>query len=278
MKLAVCAFDLFFPVIESILTSGHEICSAWTFECDNVYNFNRQCIALATKHRYPITVGPIRGVDLHLLQEQGVEALICAGYSYRVPVYEAPALRCVNVHGSLLPHGRGPWPQPWQILRFPEAAGVTLHEMTMRWDSGKTILRDPIIVSPTETLETLTCKVQLVARNLVLRMLSDFDSHWARAEPLDASAGSYWKKPTETERTLDWNASVEEIDRLVRSFGRFTTNASFDNREWIVRKASLWKENHSIPPGSVLLRNANDVLIAVKDGYCCLTDFEEWHD
>jgi hypothetical protein len=60
----------------------------------------------------------------------------------REPVLSIPRRGALNVHPSLLPDYRGPWPEFWQVSNGDTAAaGVTIHVATDRLDCGDIVLQ-----------------------------------------------------------------------------------------------------------------------------------------
>ena len=53
---------------------------------------------------------------------------------------------CLNFHGSLLPDYSGPHAINWQILRGETKSGVTLHELTNKFDAGKIVFQNSFTI------------------------------------------------------------------------------------------------------------------------------------
>ncbi len=101
--------------------------------------------------------------------------------------------------------------------------------------------------------------------------MNNFDDYWKNARP--QTEGSYWKMPTWDERTINWNMSIKEIDKIIRAFGNFNSFATFDGKDWLVQSAICRKEEHSYTPGTIVERNGEEVVIAVKDGFVRITNY-----
>ncbi|HYM50087.1 MAG TPA: formyltransferase family protein [Candidatus Limnocylindrales bacterium] len=121
----------------------------------------------------------------------------------------------INVHPSLLPRHRGPEPIYWAIRNGDATAGITLHWTVPRIDAGPILAQEAVPMRKAETAGTL-------ARRLVEAGLPALDRTLDRLERGDLPGrqpaledGSYEPPVRETE--LDWDASFEEIDRLVRA-------------------------------------------------------------
>jgi methionyl-tRNA formyltransferase len=276
MKIAYCGYDFFFECLKTIDSAGHSVISIFTNECDNHrYVFNTEVQKFASSRGIPFTDRKIDASDLKHLQEIGCDLLISAAYPYRIPIETAPNLAAVNLHPTLLPVGRGPWPLPHIILKELKTSGVTMHLLKPQFDAGPVVVQKSFAVDERENLETLSCKVKLAALEVMRTFLADPASLMARG--IDQSSlgmAEYWPRPTNEERTLDWNMPVRSIDRIARAFGKFNSFATFDDAEWIVDDVSVWEASSIEPPGTVVLRTPGEVVVAAKNGYVCIRVFE----
>lgn len=272
LKIAYFGYDFFVDCLEMILSNGHTVSALYTFECDNEnYNFNIGIQKIGRQHNIPITFAQPDHAMLHDLETQGVELIISAGYPHKLPVSDT--IRGINIHPTLLPRGRSAWPLPWTILLGDKMSGISIHKLTNDWDAGDILHQTPFNIIANETLESLSCKSAVAAVECLKVVLSDFDAAWDSAIPQDSEQASYWGMPTEQDRTINLDQTVDVIDRVVRAFGNFESFITFDNRKWLVQGATTWKEPHSHKPGTVLTHNNKSALLAAKDGYVCLTHF-----
>jgi methionyl-tRNA formyltransferase len=271
MKIAYFGYDFFFACMEELVSQGHEIYKVFTFPCDNKYNFNARVIALAEKVGAEMkTDRPTKG-DIERLAQEGCELIVSAGYQYKIPVLSESMPYAINIHPTLLPEGRGPWPLPWIVLKGLKESGVTVHKLSERMDEGDILLQKKFDVTDRDDLETISCKSQMAAVDLIRKLMADFENHWKNARP--QSGGSYWPMPTLEEQTIDWNKGVDNILRQSRAFGKFDVCTKFDGKEWVVQDVSAWKEDHAFEPGTVVHRASRETVIAAKDGFVCLRFF-----
>lgn len=283
MKIAYFGNDYFIDCLEKMIESDHDVVKIFVSTCDNIYNFNLRIKALAEERNIEIQEVKVSTVDLRKLSEQGCELIVVAGYKYLLPILENNMICAINIHPALLPEGRGPWPTPWFILKNLKRAGLTIHKIDKDFDSGDILSQQSFNISEREDQETLTCKFQILAPKLLDDVVRNLDELWNNARPQGMNF-SYWDMPELSDRTIDWNSSVNDIDRIVRAFGKFDSCAIFDEKEWIVQDASVWEEVHTFKPGTVAHRSEREVVIAAKDGFVCLKyfkidpDFEELSD
>ncbi len=257
-----------------MLKEEHRIVRLFTYgDCDNKrYNFNHRAIRLVESKKTTITTSKVVRDDMEQLKSEGCELIISAGYPYRIPVLDG-TIRGINIHPTLLPEGKGPWPLPWVILKGLTKSGVTIHKLTNELDSGDILSQAQFDITPFDNLESISCKVQMLAAKLLCEIMKDFEYYWSNAIA-QKGGGSYWKMPADSDRTLHWTDNIEDIFRTARAFGKFDSFAVFEGKEWIVQDLTVWKENHNHQCGSVVHKTNGEVVIAAKNGFVCLRIFE----
>lgn len=265
MRVAYLGYDFFLSALKAALSNGHELCAIFTFETDDNFNFNVETRRLATDLGVPATTKRFTPEDACALVGQ-VDALLVMGYPHKVPIIEQ--LRAVNLHPTLLPEGRGPFPIPWLILRNPAAAGLTFHKVTAEWDSGDILNQVSVPIHPSETLLSLCAKMQMRAQPFVSETLENFDRLWAAAAP-PVGRGSYWRA-SPGDWTLDWSAGVAAILLQVRAFGQLEAVAWLYGEEWLITDADGWLEAHDHQPGIVVHDFGLGKVVATTDGYVLL--------
>ena len=272
LKIAYFGYDFFVDCLDMILSKGYTVSALYTFECDNEnYNFNTRIQELASQHKIPISFDRPNDSLLNDLESKGVELIISAGYPHKLPTNNI--IKGINIHPTLLPRGRGIWPLPWTILLDDKVSGVSIHKLSNTWDAGDIVQQVQFNIIENETLESLSCKSAVAAVECLQKVLSNFDDAWDSAIPQGNDQSSYWGMPSAEDRTLYLDNDVAEIDRVVRAFGNADSFITFDNKNWFVQGATIWKESHNHKPGTVLTHNSKLALLAAKDGYVCLTRF-----
>ena len=272
MKIAFFGYDFFANCLNATLEANHEVIRIFSVPTDNVYNFNEQVLEAAAKSKVPVSLSKVREADIANLEAQGCELIVSAAYPYRIPIGKT-TVRGINIHPSLLPNGRGPWPLPHVILKRLKETGVTIHKLEPDFDAGEIIVQRSFPVSEVDNLESLSCRSQMLARDLLLQVLGDFENLWTKSEA--QGRGEKWEFPSDEEQTIRWTDSVEDIDRLVRAYGKMHTTAIFDSLFWNIEDVAVWSEAHAIAPGTVVHRANKEVVIAAQDGFVCLRYFQK---
>ncbi|MBS1198282.1 MAG: formyl transferase [Proteobacteria bacterium] len=267
MNIAYFGYDFFWPCLSKLIERGHSIQSVFTFGTDNKYNYNDRVIQLSSTNNIPVRFDRIRKEDLTQLRQSGCELLVSAAYPFRIPLAE-DSIHGINIHPTLLPFGRGPWPLPHLIIHSPDKAGVTIHKLSEAFDSGDILAQQGIEITSRETLESLSARTQILATNLLASVLDDFEGFWKKSTP--QGDGSYWPMPTDAEQTIDWSDSVYAIDRKVRAFGKFDTNAVIGESKFFVYDVSVWQETHNFQPGTLIHEMNRETVVAASDGFVCI--------
>ena len=103
---------------------------------------------LALEHNIPVTyVHELDSLEVYsAISKYSPHFIFVACFPYILPaaLWRIPQLACINLHPSLLPAYRGPYPLFWQLQRGEPHMGVTLHLVNDTIDGGDIILQREI--------------------------------------------------------------------------------------------------------------------------------------
>lgn len=274
MRFVYFGYDFMLPAIRRLTSEGHALLGVFTFEVDNVFNFNTATIDFARRQGAPVILSRPDTAHIDEFLAQGCEVFLSAGYPYKIPPVNSETAYAVNIHPTYLPHARGLMPIPRIILEnATNAAGFTAHKMTQQFDAGDILLQKKFPLLPNETVETYTAKIAMRAPDMVSELFNDLPDLWRKARPQSARSASHYPPPTDRDRTLDWNKTTAELDRTSRAFGRFGCLAQTPEGIFIACDATFWKERHNLSPGTIAAITAREMTLACADGYACLKEF-----
>jgi methionyl-tRNA formyltransferase len=128
-------------------------------------------------------------------------------------------LPMVNLHFSLLPRWRGAAPVERALLAGDEITGVCVMELEEGLDTGGVYARSEVRIGDRATADELRAELVDVGSRLLVDTLA---RGLGVAEPQVGTA-SYAAKIDPSELRIDWTAPAEEIDRLIRLGGAWTT-------------------------------------------------------
>jgi methionyl-tRNA formyltransferase len=274
MKFVYFGYDFMLESVLRLIREGHDLIGIFSFPCDNIFNFNARTKVLAQELDIPYSESKPLPIDIQAFIAQGCEVFLSAGYPYKIPPIPDNVYG-INFHPSLLPMGRGIMPTPTILLKHPEASGVTLHKLTPGFDEGDILIQRALPLEPQDDVETLSSRIALCAPDLLSDSFKRLPELWGEAKPQDASKASVFPIPDEAMRTLDWKKTVDEIEATGRAFGRFGALARFQGKLWAVYTFKGWLEKHTYRPGDVACILSREIVIAAKDGFICLKDFQE---
>ena len=268
MKIAYFGLDLGMAVLETLLEHRHDIASIHFALEDNQQD--SRLSNLARTLGIPAFANRPTTASLEEMEHQQVDFILVNGYPHRIPV-GGTTLRGVNMHPTLLPEGRGPWPFPWLILKGMSETGVTTHKLTEAMDEGDILLQTKYPVCASETLDSLIAKYQIEAPKHILQLIDNFDEAWNNATR--QTGGSAWPDTTRKDCTLDWNRSVAELTRTIRAFGSSGCFAVLEGAPLTVRSVDYWTGTPHHAPGTIISETAPSLVVAVSDGYVLLRDY-----
>jgi methionyl-tRNA formyltransferase len=275
MKFVYFGYDFMLGSVRRLIDEGHELLGVFTFECDNVFNFNTATLELAKSLRVPVILSPPQDIHIESFLRDGAECFLAAGYPFKIPPIAEDKAYGINVHPSHLPKGRGLMPTPYILTGSPEAAGVTVHKLAPRFDAGDILYQEAIDISDRETVESYSARIALMVPGILAMLLGDLPLYWKNAKEQDPAQATHFPVPDDTMRLLKWDGPVSVIDRTSRAFGRFGSIAYFDSRYWVVYDLDVWTESHRHVPGAIACRLSREIIVAARDGYVCLKDFQE---
>lgn len=265
MRFAFVGTDLFCDAFDVLVRAGWQPLKLFTHTCDRLLTHHDRIVETASRLKLPIQLSRLGAADLAALGDAGCDALIVGGYRWRIPAWEQHLRYAVNLHPSLLPEARGPYPLYRAILDGATSWGATAHALAPEFDAGPILAQERFTLSPDETHDSLLARCQLGVRRLATRLADRLPALWADARP--QGEGSYWPLPDEQARTIDWSAGVADALRRVRAFGSVEAVARLGTSRVLVRAAHGWTEAHEHRPGALVHAYGRHVVVAVADGY-----------
>lgn len=271
MKFAITGFDLYFSTFEAFLEAGWQPVKLFSWPVDNLFDHNKAIVARAAQAGIPIQLSRMNDDDLADLGRRGCEVLIGAGYAWKILDWRPHIPHAVNFHPAPLPDARGPYPAIRAIEDEYKSWAITCHKFDMTLDTGDILAQREFPLSATECHESLTMKIQMNGKALAREVAGNFKSLWDHATP--QVGGSYWKRWTDEEQTLDFTQPVDIIMRKIRAFGLVETMALVNNVKIYVKRAVGWTEAHNHIPGSIVMMNGQRAVVAARDGYIGLVEW-----
>jgi len=278
MRFVYFGYDFMLHCVHRLMNEGHELIGIFTFECDNVFNFNVETKALANKHAIPITTQKPTPQNITEFIAKKTDCFLAAGYPFKIPPIDEEDAYAINIHPSFLPKGRGLMPTPTILIHQPNAAGLTAHKITEDYDAGDIIDQIAFSIASNETVESYSSRTAIAAPDMISTIFKDIKDYWTLAKPQDQSEGETFPLPDDAMRTLDWNASLDTIDKTARAFGRFGSLAVIGGQYWVIYAHDVWREDHGFIPGTGIINHPRQTVIAIPGGFFCIKEGHPLND
>jgi UDP-4-amino-4-deoxy-L-arabinose formyltransferase / UDP-glucuronic acid dehydrogenase (UDP-4-keto-hexauronic acid decarboxylating) len=202
------------------------------------------------------------------LEAAGVDLLLVTGWPRVLGerVLSVARVAAVNVHPSMLPHYRGRDPLFWAILRGEREVGVTLHRMTEAIDAGPILSQRRVAVPDDATSETLAAAVDREGAALIPDLVARVREDTLPKGTLAEDPGSYFPPVRSEHGLLDWTASAELLERLVRACaGIAQAHCFFRGMKLIALEARAVDVPSDAPSGAVLAVDDAAIVIAASE-------------
>jgi len=139
------------------------------------------------------------------------------GQILRPAVLDLPHFGCINVHGSLLPRGRGAAPIQASILAGDQETGITIMKMDPGVDSGPILSQRTLPIAPDDTGGTLFEKMAPLGAQLLLETLPRYLGGELVPQPQSEEGATYAPMLKKEDGRLDFTRSAVELERRVRA-------------------------------------------------------------
>ena len=157
--------------------------------------------------------------DLGDVLSVGAELGVVVAYGRIIRSDILDELPLINLHFSLLPRWRGAAPVERALLAGDDVTGVCVMQIEEGLDTGGVYARAEVPIEPTTTAADLRRRLVEVGSHLLVDTLAA-----GLGTPVEqVGAPTYAAKIDPAELRIDWTRPVEEIDRLVRVGGAWTT-------------------------------------------------------
>lgn len=215
--------------------------------------------------------------DYNWIIQKNPDLIVTCAYGQIVPqaVLDIPRLKCINVHGSLLPKYRGAAPIQYSILKDEKKTGVTIMEMVKKMDAGKMFAKAEIDISNEDTSDSLFKKMEIVASNLLLSILPKYINGEIVGEEQDEQLVSFAPSIKREEEIINWSDTRRNIYNKVRAFnsvpGAYTLLDDTPIKIWTVEE--VFKEYEG-KCGEIVEVLKDRFIVKVSDGAVAIKELQ----
>ena len=205
------------PPLEALVAAGHEIALVVTRAdkrrgrgggtSPSPVKAAAERLGLAVSHEVDDVLGVGAGLG------------VVVAFGRIIEPYVLAELPMINLHFSLLPRWRGAAPVERAILAGDEVTGVCLMEVEEGLDTGGIHAQAEVPIGPDTTADELRRELVEVGSRLLVETLASGVN-----EPTEqVGTPTYAAKIDQDDLHIDWSRPFDEIHRLIRLGGAWTT-------------------------------------------------------
>ena len=201
-----------------------------------------------------------------LLEELCPEMIVVVAYGKLLPEYilNYPKYGCINLHGSLLPKYRGSAPIQHAVLNGDSVTGVTTMLMDKGMDTGDILLKEEVLISDSDTSESLFEKLSVVGARLLVDTVCGLETEQITPVPQREDDATYAPPIKKENAKIVWNKPSLEILNLIR--GSFSWPIAFtDSDIGRIKVFEAEKGSEKGCPGEVVALNEKGLEIGTAD-------------
>ncbi len=157
------------------------------------------------------------------VERDGAELGVVVAFGQIIRPHVLEVTPMVNLHFSLLPRWRGAAPVERALLAGDEVTGVCVMALEEGLDTGGVFARREVPIGAETTAAELREELVEVGTKLLVDTLSRPLEDWIDDPEPQIGDPVYAKKFTAADFEIDWAQPVEEIHRLIRVGGAWTT-------------------------------------------------------
>jgi methionyl-tRNA formyltransferase len=220
--------DASVPTLRALVGAGHDVVLAVT-RADAKRGRGGALVPSPVKTaalELGIPVG--HAVDDVLALDPPADLGVVVAFGRIIKPHVLAALPMVNLHFSLLPRWRGAAPVERAILAGDEVTGVCVMDVEEGLDTGAVYRRVELAIGPDETAEELRARLVDAGTALLVDALAE-----GLGDPVpQVGEPVYAAKIEPEELQIDWGRPPEEIHRLIRIGGAWTTHRGKRLKVW----------------------------------------------
>jgi methionyl-tRNA formyltransferase len=213
------------------------------------------------------------------LRQLNPDIILVAAFGQILPkaILDIPPLGCLNVHASLLPKYRGAAPIQQVIIDGEEKTGVTIMRMDVGLDTGDMILKQEVIIEPTETAGSLHEKLAEVGTVCLLEALKQIEDGVAVYEKQQDELSTYAKPLAKEMGKLDFTKDAAVLERLIRGLNpwpsAYTSLEDKTLKIWSANVVDLVDDNKT-PVGAIVEKDKNSFTVKTGKGGLVVTELQ----
>jgi methionyl-tRNA formyltransferase len=216
--------DFAVPTLVELAGAGHEIVAVYTRApkaAGRGMAARRSPVNLAAERltipvRHPTSLkGETAAAEF---RAHNADVAVVVAYGLLLPklILQAPQLRCLNLHASLLPRWRGAAPIHRAVMAGDSETGVCVMRMEEGLDTGPVGLVERVPIAPDATAGDLHDRLAKLGADLMTRAIAALARGSLEFKPQPEEGATYAKKIEKDETRIDWSRPWKEVHNHIR--------------------------------------------------------------
>lgn len=182
------------------------------------------------------------------------DMIVTAAYGQFIPTKILNLYKkCINVHGSLLPHHRGGAPIQRAIINGDGKTGVTIMEMVKKMDAGRMFASKELPILDTDNSSELFKKLSIIGRDLLMDNIEDIYNERNLGVPQNEDDATISPNISPLEEKIDFNMAAKDVFNLIRGLADEPgAYCEAQGQRIKIYKAQIVINNSDAKPGTII--------------------------
>lgn len=182
------------------------------------------------------------------------DMIVTAAYGQFIPTKILNLYKkCINVHGSLLPHHRGGAPIQRAIINGDKKTGVTIMEMVKKMDAGRMYASSEILILDSDNNSSLFEKLAIIGKNLLMENIEDIYNGKNEGIMQNEEEATISPNIAPEEEKINFNIDARKVFNLIRGLSDEPgAYCEYNGQRIKIYKASIEKNDSDASPGTII--------------------------
>lgn len=182
------------------------------------------------------------------------DMIVTAAYGQFIPTKILNLYKkCINVHGSLLPHHRGGAPIQRAIINGDKKTGVTIMEMVKKMDAGMMYASSEIPILDSDNNSSLFEKLAIIGKNLLMENIEDIYNGKNEGIMQNEEEATISPNIAPEEEKINFNIDARKVFNLIRGLSDEPgAYCEYNGQRIKIYKASIEKNDSDASPGTII--------------------------
>lgn len=182
------------------------------------------------------------------------DMIVTAAYGQFIPTKILNLYKkCINVHGSLLPHHRGGAPIQRAIINGDKKTGVTIMEMVKKMDAGRMYASSEIPILDSDNNSSLFEKLAIIGKNLLMENIEDIYNGKNEGIMQNEEEATISPNIAPEEEKINFNIDARKVFNLIRGLSDEPgAYCEYNGQRIKIYNASIEKNDSDASPGTII--------------------------